>query len=367
MSSISDRVRRLMEQSGLSLNDFAEQVDLDPAELSESLSGTSPFSVVDLACIADACDVSVDWLLTGAEPALAVAARTTTGEASQALDLAREYTARRSDLEKLGYPQPWRPVSAAPRAGSTYAAQGEALARAALEEVARRGHSITKGSLAELIEEIFGADVAVAQLGDGFDGLAATTQGTKLILLAATSNPARQRFTLAHELGHLLAGDNQDVHLDRDIFDTAQRMDPSEQRANAFASAFLMPEDALRGAVIARLTREDYAALACNLMVSPQTLAYRMQHLRLIDAGMGDRYKRMTASEAARLAGRNEEFARRTALAQESRLPGLLVRDTRAAYDAGKSTLRPYATLLGVDVDELRSTIEPEQDNGGVA
>ncbi|MFD3598394.1 ImmA/IrrE family metallo-endopeptidase [Streptomyces sp. NPDC058656] len=368
MPSTSDRVRNLMEQSGLNLDAFAERADLEAPQLAESLSGASPFSVVDLACIAEAFDVSMDFLLTGAEPPLAVAARTTTGEAAQAMEAAREYTSRRTDLGTLGYPQPWRPVTRTAPAVGSYTAQGESLAQRALAETKRHSHSISEGDLAELIEEVFGADVAVVQLGDGFDGLTATTDDAKLILLAATSNPARQRFTLAHELGHLLAGDNQDVHLDRDIFAPAQKRDPSEQCANAFASAFLMPEDTLRGAIKATgLSRESFAALACELMVSPSSLAYRMLHLRMIDSGMCDRFKRMTAVEAAGLAGHGEEFDRSARLSQQSRLPGLLARDTLAAYKAGKSTLRPYATLLGVDVDEVRNRIEPEQSNGGAA
>lgn len=357
-----------MERSGLTIHGFAAHVDLEAGQLSKSLDGASDFSVVDLACIADACEVSVDWLLTGTEPPLAVAARTTTGNATEALAVAREYTSRRADLDSLGFPHPWRPVSVAPGAGSSYAAQGDALARAALKEIEQHGRSVTAENLAELIEEIFGADVAVAQFGSGFDGLAAATHTAKLILLATTSNPARQRFTLAHELGHLLADDNQEVHLDRDIFDSAQKKDPSEQRANAFASALLMPEGTLRGALKAvGLNWVSFATLSCDLMVSPKTLGLRMLRLRIIDAGMRERYARMTASEAAHIAGRSDEFNQRAAVAEAPRLPGLLVRDTRAAYDAGKSTLRPYATLLGVDVDELANELDPEQNNGGVA
>ncbi|MEU9002523.1 XRE family transcriptional regulator [Streptomyces sp. NPDC048551] len=367
MSSISDRVRSLIDQSGLSLHDFADQADLDAKHLSECLSGTSPLSSVDLAVIADEFHVSMDWLLTGAEPPLAVAARTTTGKAAEALAAARDYVARRADLDKLGYPQPWRPVSPTVRSGNGYAAQGEALAKSALRAVERQGQ-LTQNGLPELIETVFGADVAVEPLGDGFDGLAAMGQGAKLILLSTTSNPARQRFTLAHELGHLLADDDQDVHLDRDIFDRAQKNDPSEQRANAFASAFLLPEQSLREAVgAARLTRESFGTLCCDFMVSPETLAYRLLKLRVIDAGGCDYYKRMTVREAAAIAGRVEELNQRVAASEEKRLPGLVVRDTRAAYEAGKATLRPYASLLGVDVDELRDQLATAQDNGGAA
>ncbi|MFE1291769.1 helix-turn-helix domain-containing protein [Streptomyces sp. NPDC058751] len=368
MSSISDRVRSLIDQSGLSLLDFANQADLNAEQFSECLSGASPFSTLDLAVIADEFHVSMDWLLTGAEPPLAVAARTTTGKAAEALAAARDYVARRVDLDKLGYTQPWIPVSPTVSSGNSYAAQGEALAKSALRAVEHRNLLVNQGCLPELIEAVFGADVAVEPLGDGFDGLAAIGQGTKLILLSTASNPARQRFTLAHELGHLLADDDQDVHLDRDIFDRAQKIDPSEQRANAFASAFLLPEQILREAVAAvKLTRESFAALCCDFMVSPATLAYRLLKLRVIDAGGCDYYKRMTVREAAALANRVEELDRQVAASEEKRLPGLLVRDTRAAYEAGKATLRPYASLLGVDVDELRDQFASGQDNGGAA
>ncbi|MGW3692315.1 helix-turn-helix domain-containing protein [Streptomyces sp. NPDC005149] len=368
MSSISDRVRSLIDQSGLSLREFADQADLDAEQLSECLSGASPYSAVELAVIADEFHVSMDWLLTGAEPPLAVAARTTTGKAAEALATARDFVARRADLDKLGYPQPWRPVGPTTPSGNSYAAQGQALANSARRAVESQGRLVTQGGLPELIETVFGADVAVEPLGDGFDGLAAMGQGAKLILLSTASNPARQRFTLAHELGHLLAADDQDVHLDRDIFDRAQRNDPSEQRANAFASVFLLPEQALREALgKVGLTRGSFATLCCDFVVSPETLAYRLLKLRVIDAGGCDYYKRMTVHEAAVVADRVEELDQRVAASEEKKLPGLLVRDTRAAYEAGKATLRPYASLLGADVDELRDQFASEQDNGGAA
>ncbi|MFE5158159.1 ImmA/IrrE family metallo-endopeptidase [Streptomyces sp. NPDC056697] len=367
MSSIPDRVLSLIEKSGKSHSEFAQQVSLTEEQLTESLRGSRGFSTVEIARIAQTCQVSVKWLITGIEPPLTVAGRTTIGEAAEAVAVARQYTSRRMDLVGLGYPQPWR-SAAVSTGGGSYAEQGERLARKALNAVAGAGGSVAEGDLAELIEEIFGADVAVAELGDGFDGLAAAAPSAKLILLAATSNSARQRFTLAHELGHLLAEDDQEVHLDRDVFDPAQKRDPSEQRANAFASSFLMPEARLREALAGRrLSWADHAALACELMVTPSALAYRLLRLRIIDAGMCDRYKRMTADEAADIAGRGEEFEQRAAASRTRRLPGPLLRDTYAAYEAGRTTLRPYATLLGADVDELRRELDSKGVNGGAS
>jgi Zn-dependent peptidase ImmA (M78 family)/transcriptional regulator with XRE-family HTH domain len=360
MQGISGRVLRLIEASGLSRGDFARLIGLDDSKLSKSLSGTRRFSSLDLARIAEECEVSVDWLVTGEEPALAVAARTTGGQAGTALRAAKLYTAMRADLASLGYPQPWRTVTAEITAG-TYAEQGGRLADAALTRVQEAGRLVTQPDLPSLVESVFGADVAVIGLDDGFDGLAASSAGARLVVLATSRVPARQRYTLAHELGHLLAGDDQDVHLDHDIYDKAQARHPSEMRANSFASAFLMPASMLRPAVGQDgLTETRFATLACDLRVSPSALAFRLSHLRLADAGTCDRYKRITASRAASIAGRGDEFAQAVTEANRLRPPGLLARDAYAAYEAGAATLRPYANLLGIDVDDLRRELESE-------
>lgn len=360
MQGISGRVLRLIEASGLSRGDFARRIGLDDSKLSKSLGGTRRFSSLDLARIAEECEVSVDWLVTGEEPALALAARTTGGQAGTALAAAKLYTSMRADMASLGYPQPWRQIPLK-TAGGTYAEQGRALADAALARVQEEGRNVTDADLPSVVEGIFGADVAVLGLDDGFDGLAVSSAGAKLVVLATSRVPARQRYTLAHELGHLLSGDDQDVHLDRDIYDKAQARDPSEMRANSFASAFLMPADTLRVAVGADgLTETGFAALACDLRVSPSALAIRLSQLRLIDAGRCDKYKRITTARAASIVGRGEEFAQAVTGANKLRPPGLLVRDAYAAYETGAATLRPYANLLGVDVDELRRELESE-------
>jgi Zn-dependent peptidase ImmA (M78 family) len=158
----------------------------------------------------------------------------------------------------------------------------------------------------------------------------------------------------------LLAGDDQEIHLDRDIFDKGQAKDPSEMRANAFAAAFLMPEGILRERAGSGLTDKAFAQLSCDLQVTPSALAYRLLQLRLIDAGTCDLYKPLTAAKAASIAGQSEQFARWMTEAGTPRPPALLVRDTYKAYESGAATLRPYANLLGADIDELRQTLESE-------
>lgn len=362
MPSTPDRVRDLIRESGLTQHDFAQRIGLDDSKLSKSLSGSRRFSSLDLARIAELCTVTVDWLITGDQPALAVAARTTGGSAGTAVREARRLATMRSDLTELGFPQPWHPLRVEPGSGS-WVEQGRRLADAALAQVGQSVPSPEQASLAELVEAVFGADVAVLDLGGGFDGLATSSAEVKLIVLATSQVPARQRFTLAHELGHLLAGDDQGVHLDEDIFDKAQARTPSEMRANAFAAAFLMPEATLRTAVgTTGLTEQSFASLACDLIVTPSALAIQLKALRLIDAGTCDRFRALSGRKAASLAGRGAEFAQRVTEASRPRPPGLLSRDAYNAHDIGATTLRPYANVLGVDVDKLSRALDV--DNG---
>ena len=358
MSSPAERVRGLIRVSGKSQHEFAVAIGLDDPKLSKSLSGARRFSSIDLARVAELCNVTVDWLITGEEPEVAVAARTTGGSAKDALAEARRLSVLRSDLAALGFPEPWRPLPA-PVTGGLAVDQGKRLATAALERIA--AEDLDLNDLPGTIEQAFGADVALLELAGGFDGLAVASDTAHLIIAATTHVPARQRFTLAHELGHLLLGDDHGVHLDKDIFEKAQQRDLTEARANAFAAAFLMPEELLRSAVGRRaLIEADFAKLAYRLMVSPSTLAYRLLSLRLIDSGSCHRFAAISAAAAARTAGQTAEWARQVDRAATPRRPGLLLRDTYRAYETGTATLRPYANLLGADVDELRSAMEAD-------
>ena len=360
MPSTSDRVRNLIRESGLTQHDFALKIGLDDSKLSKALGGSRRFSSLDLARIADLCKVTVDWLVTGDEPPLALAARTTGGSAGTAIHEARRLSRMRSDMSDLGFPQPWRPPDINLGTGG-WAYQGDRLAEAALAQVKQFDGPVEQANLAELVEAVFGADVAVLDLGSGFDGLMTSSDEVKLIVLATSQVPARQRFTLAHELGHLLAGDDQGVHLDEDVFDKARARNPSEMRANSFAASFLMPEEKLRATVdTTGLTERDFAAVACDLIVTPSALAYRLKDLRLIDAGTCDRFRVLTGRGAASMAGRGAELAKRVTEASRPRPPGLLARDTYTAHDLGATTLRPYANLIGVDVDDVRRALDVE-------
>ena len=197
MPNVPERVLTLIEASGLTRRDFGQRIGLDESKMSKSLNGARRFSSVDLARIADLCEVTVDWLITGEEPALAVAARTTGGSAGIALHAAKRYSTLRADMAGFGYSQPWQPFTGA-LAHGPWAEQGRELARSALARVRAAERSVAVADLVSLVETVIGVDVAVVELGSGFDGLAASSDHVKLVVLATSHLPSLQRFTLAH-------------------------------------------------------------------------------------------------------------------------------------------------------------------------
>ena len=357
-AGLVERVRELITRSGASQGDFARIIGLDDSKLSKALGGSRRFSSLDLANIADTQKVTVDWLLTGQQPVLA---RSAAGGARQAIEQADEIAELRENAALIGFAQPWRPVTVQIGDGG-WAEQGRALAEAALQRVHEAGYDGTEADLATVVEEAFGADVAVTASGPGFDGLSVSSGDVTLILLTTTTMPARQRFTLAHELGHLLAGNDQEMlHLDPDVDDSARRDDTAEVRANAFAEAFLMPAGAMAEAVSGHLDRSGFVRLVGDRRVSPRVLARRLADLGLIDAGEHEEYRSMTTAQAAGLGDWSRAFSQAMDAASRERAPGLLRSALFDAYQAAETTLTPYARLLKMDEETLRSTLESEQ------
>lgn len=86
----------------------------------------------------------------------------------------------------------------------------------------------------------------------------------------------RQRFTIAHELGHFLSG-HDDVKIIEDSFD---KDTIKEREANAFAAELLMPKDML--AVDMKNGSMNIPALAQRYSVSEQAMSIRLLQSGLI-------------------------------------------------------------------------------------
>ncbi|MDX6744517.1 XRE family transcriptional regulator [Actinocorallia sp. A-T 12471] len=361
IDQVPERVRRVIMESGLSQTEFAVKAGLDGPKMSKSLAGVRRFTSLDLARIAEVAGVTVDFLLGNRTAPVASAARVTNASsANAALEQAQHFARLREDLTFLGYSQ--KPLALRdPAVGGTWIEQGARLAAVAVRAVRECGtEPVHTRDLAGLVETVFGVDVASADLHDGVEGLAWADDAVRLIVVATSQVPARQRFTIAHELGHLLAADDQRIHVDSDIDSAEHRRSPSEIRANAFAASFLLPEDYLRRHAPASgdWDQDTFAELACRLWVSPSTLAWRLFNLDLITRAQRETFRRMGAADAAARAGQVGALAEWIGAASRPAAPQALVRDTYRAYTDGKSTLRPFADLLGVDTATLRESLD---------
>ena len=119
--------------------------------------------------------------------------------------------------------------------------------------------------------------------------------GRAVIGVNASQGAERQRFTIAHELGHFLLHEGDTVHVDRDFrvklrnSKSSEGTDREEKEANLFAAELLMPErfldEELRSVSgIDHLDDEkELAGLANRYGVSQQALMFRLNYLGYIE------------------------------------------------------------------------------------
>ncbi|GDL91046.1 hypothetical protein BvCmsKSP035_02636 [Escherichia coli] len=115
---------------------------------------------------------------------------------------------------------------------------------------------------------------------DGLSGLAVIKKGVPRIYFDSSEHSNRQRFTVAHELGHHVLGHTQDGEYHRDNvgnYSTGAR-DYREVEANKFAAELLMPESAIRQ-LVSREGIDSTLRLASIFNVSEAAMHWRLKSL----------------------------------------------------------------------------------------
>lgn len=118
-----------------------------------------------------------------------------------------------------------------------------------------------------------------------FSGLLIRKDGYALIGVNSSESLVRQRFTVAHELGHFFLHPNKNTFIDyRDNKERAERT-PKEVQANMFAAALLMPRKKLekdfRSIAKNGFLEEHLFSLAEKYNVSKEAMQFRLINLNL--------------------------------------------------------------------------------------
>jgi Zn-dependent peptidase ImmA (M78 family)/predicted transcriptional regulator len=127
------------------------------------------------------------------------------------------------------------------------------------------------GPIRNLTASIERAGVCIVPLTalPGIDGLSSWVNGVPVIGIATSIPGDRFRFTLAHELMHLL------VH--------QRPTDYTEPEANRFAGALLMPQAEFEAILPSRPQLRDFVSLKSSWGIAVSALVYRAHELHYLD------------------------------------------------------------------------------------
>jgi len=141
------------------------------------------------------------------------------------------------------------------------------------EEVAqltRRNMKLPRGPVKDLVKVLEDHGVFIVKIDFGtphIDGFTIVGDGRMPVVFLNSASPSdRTRFTLAHELGHLI------------MHESVRSMDTVDGEANAFAAAFLMPRDEIE-AELKYLSLARLLSLKSKWKVSMGALLHRAKSL----------------------------------------------------------------------------------------
>jgi Zn-dependent peptidase ImmA (M78 family)/transcriptional regulator with XRE-family HTH domain len=367
----------MREAVGLQAQDLAVRVGLDPTAISKIENGKRAIKAVELARIADALKVSPLALLED-DPLLSklpLAAR----RAGSSIARGGAYQ-RLLSLSELHVVLAGAGLPTTPNLASVPDVAGLPWLEAATLLASWANHALRVkpvadqrlGAIADAIEGRLKIDVLIEpHADDALSGAAITDRSFPLIFVNSEFPRSRSLFTLAHELGHVLAGHADDpITLDRELSGSTD----AERMANAFAANYLMPEDEICREIAERGRNvSTLAYLTYRLGVSYESLVYRLHNLRLINAEGRDKLKSISwqqisshlddpelSSDLSR-----DQIGRlqyRGTAKPAGRAPALLLRRASEGYRKGIISVRPLAGLMGIDPEQLLDQIEATGD-----
>lgn len=194
------------------------------------------------------------------------------------------------------------------------------------------------GCVLTVVERGLGIPVVLAALPEGVAGCCWRDGARVLLWVNGAQVAVRQRFTLAHELGHVRCRHDAGVPVDTVETLSGKSTDAREVQANAFAAELLAPAAGIRAAVDGEPSLEDVVVIAARYGISTVAALYRLNSLAL--TGRYEVLKR--------------EIAEGIDVAVWERIAPEVVQDSIAAIDTG-SLPRLSPALAGSALAALAS------------
>lgn len=171
-------------------------------------------------------------------------------------------------------------------------------------EKARRLFRLAEDTCVDLPKLLMreGVQTIFKELSESVDGMSIKAPGGRRFMLINRCKPlGRQNFTIAHELYHLYIEEDPKPH----VTYLGNKKEPSEKRADMFASRLLMPAPAVRSMLSDPEIRNG--AIGINTLLrlteyfgtSREAMLYRLKTLSLITATTFEQLKNVNVSRLA--------------------------------------------------------------------
>lgn len=231
---------------------------------------------------------------------------------------------------------------------------GRTLARAA-RRAAHVSESEPIGDMFRFVRDAAHIDVVTLDASEEEHGLSMRDPktGKVYIAVAMTRHPMRQRSSIGHELGHVLAGD-----LERTQSLTTGERSPEEIRADAFARHLLLPLSAIHARQLGRsVTETDVSNLVREYRVSPTIAAIQLRDAGVIDMDACLRWKSTSSAQLAARCGWLGQYTAQAAESQVERAPERLMARAIEGYRRGVIGLNEVALWYGKPPEDLRGEL----------
>jgi Zn-dependent peptidase ImmA (M78 family) len=218
----------------------------------------------------------------------------------------------------------------------------------------------------ELVHATTGVDVFSIDAAEEEHGLTMLDPqtGRRVVVVATTPHPMRQRSSVAHELGHLLHGD-----LDTTEPTCPGERGPAEICADAFARHLLLPLDAVRTRLLKTdaVSLADLSDLVQEYEVSPAIAAIQMRTANLITEETCRDWMRHPSRHLALQFGWLSQYDNLAEASRRPRAPQTLMKRAVAAYKDDVLGIAELAAWYGASEHDLLAELsEPHPAPVGV-